>query len=146
VWGDRGRDECPAKSARIVDIALCQRAAIAAGKIWNNGITTSPAIPSGCHVSTYNNNVFFNTIAVGSGSGSSIRRLLCAVATGTPPALGRANTCTGAYFRRCGVRAVLRVPVGAILRPGMAVSALTGTCEREHVRACISQHMTPRRQ
>jgi hypothetical protein len=81
MYGVDGSNECPPKSARIVDAAACQAAATAAGKPWG-GIGTYSTLPRGCHLSKLDNTVFLNTGAVG--AGCSIHRLLCAAPTGAP--------------------------------------------------------------
>ena len=86
VFGAERSNECPAKTALIVDQASCLAAAVAAGKPFGSGVVERYS-PRGCCLSTLNNVVYLNTDAVG--AGNSGRRLLCAVPTGTADGHGQ---------------------------------------------------------
>jgi hypothetical protein len=86
VFGAERSNECPAKTALIVDQASCLAAAVAAGKPFGSGVV-EPNSPRGCCLSTLSNVVYLNTDAVG--AGNSGRRLLCAVSTGTADGHGQ---------------------------------------------------------
>jgi hypothetical protein len=89
VSGDRGSNECPAGSARIVTEAACRTAAAAAGRtIPSSGfVETDADWPRGCFY-TSTNDAYFNPHAVGAGFST---QLLCAAATAGAPLTHRAS-------------------------------------------------------
>jgi hypothetical protein len=108
IYGVAGSNECPAKTARIVDTAMCERASAAAGLSFY-GSTTSSNTPRGCSVGT-SSRTFLNTDLVGAGQANS--RLLCTVPTGAPGTLGttanwRCRVLSGVRGRSRGCRLVI---------------------------------------
>jgi hypothetical protein len=105
VLGPLNSNECPAGSVRITTEAACRTATAAAGKTAGSPfLETASAFPRGCYIWTDNNKVYFNTHAVGAGSG--VAQLLCAaVSTGASRsgARGCAWKCTPASAAAPGV-------------------------------------------
>ena len=83
--GAAGSNACPAGCVRIEAEAACRTAAAAAGKtVGSTFVETDAAYPRGCYYTTsYYNDAYFNTHAVGAGNSNA--QLLCAVAAPGAP-------------------------------------------------------------
>ncbi len=124
MFGDRGSNECPAGSVRIVTEAACRTAAAAAGKTFA-AVVGIYDDPRGCYYYTTNSNAWFNAHAVGAGNSNT--QLLCAaVTTGPlPPRLRFGRACTP--MRDCC--------------DGMGSSGMQGGPNRSRVLPGMGQHM-----
>ncbi len=89
AWGTAGKNACPDGSTRIDDLAACQAAAAAAGKIPPKSSENTDDSPKGCYSSTRSFDVSFNAAVIGQHSAVDADTLLLCAGTGVPASLAR---------------------------------------------------------